>query len=216
MPVEVEDPAMPFGNTMRTKPETVDDVLAIVSPALRLQFDAYQQARRSWSGGIELYRYATAPGGPGDDDDRSPFQENAEYVAAMRRLEWLKPISDTSAVALLVSADLLVAEWEKRYGIRDKYVTRDKAGPDVGKAHFGGVLRVSVNNARHFTGDDWKTRTPKSDADRNIQVLEAAGLSGPWDRLVADAVLQRLGMEFDAFADALAQTLRDLERRTKK
>ncbi len=201
---------------MRTKPETVADVLAIVSPALRFQFDAYEQSRRSWAGAIELYRYATAPGGPGDDDDRSPFQQNAEYAAAMHRLEWLKPVSDTSAVAVLVSADLLVAEWEKRCEIKDKYVTRDNAGPDVGSAKFGGVLRVSVNNARHFMGDDWKTRKPNSDADRNIRVLEAAGLSGPWDRLLADAVLQRLGMEFDAFADALAQTLRDLERRKKK
>jgi len=117
---------------------------------------------------------------------------------------------------VLVSADLLVAEWEKRCGIKDKYVTRDNAGPDVGSAKFGGVLRVSVNNARHFMADDWKTRKPNSDADRNIRVLEAAGLSGPWDRLLADAVLQRLGIEFDAFADALAQTLRDLEPRKKK
>lgn len=214
--VDVESRAMPFGENMRTQPETIRDVLEIVGPALRLQFRAYQEARKSWSGGITVYQSATAPGGPGDDDDRSPFQEQNDYIQAMKRLEWLKPIVATSAAALLSSADSLVAEWEKRCGIRDKYLTRDKAGPEVGRAHLGGVLRVSVNNARHYMGDDWKLRKPGSDADKNITVLESAGLRGPWDQMIGDRALQRLEFEeFDAFAAALSATLHDLERSKK-
>lgn len=203
---------MPFGKNLRTTELTPEQIVEIVRPAFSRLYDAIVEAQKSLGGARELLRFATAPMGPGDDDDRSPFQEQHDYVQAMSRIEVLDPVLRTAAAALLTSADALVAEREKNRGITDKaHVARDAAGPTIGNAKLGAVLRTSANNFRHYMEDGWAATPPTGQAKANIDILQAAGVTGPWSEIVAPKVfsLLQLGRYAD-FQEALLEVLRDV------
>jgi hypothetical protein len=191
---------------------TLDEIIEIVGPALSKQYEAVVEAHKSLDVAEDALRNAMAFPGPGIEDDRSPQQENWDHEQAMRRIEWLDPIIKTTAAALLFSADGLVAEWERSCGIADSaHASRDAAGPLIGRSNLGAVLRASVNNARHFMESGWKADPPTAAAKANIDILEAAGVRGPWSEVVAPRVIAAFGFaNFQEFEVALRQVLRDI------
>jgi hypothetical protein len=181
----------------RSEPPNAKSVLDANRMALRDSFDQAlaaterRAAARKWRD-MEIGPYLF------DDDERSPAAVQAAYNMTTRAVEQSSLAVQNHAADLFVICDRMLRDVARLNNRETSDI--DAVGPKVGEAKFGGVVRSTVNNLRHYRDRDWGLAEPKRDDTRkNIRTLQDAGVEPPWNRLVADEMFAI--MEFRDYSD---------------
>jgi hypothetical protein len=189
----------------RIGPPTADSLVEVNRSALSDLFEKTRSAVRVRNNASGMVAYAVI-----EDDDRDGARMNAEYNAAMHALEQSSFSGDAYALALLFLCDRLIRSVAETNVKTAREV--DAAGPDVRNARFGGVIRATINNGRHYHQRDWSAAQPVGQTKDNVDILEAAGVQPPWNRPVAYNVFQLMDFEdYEDFERRLSETLTALQ-----